>query len=203
MRTAHKLFVTTVLLAVGAAAQAPDHALATVYLEGQKVPFLPGAGDAAHKVIRLGSWTLAPKATEAKPLDKRMNLYLVFPGAQYASEGSAFDHNALVNLPPKNEDAEREWDVFYCFVLDPHLHDDIINERDLLLLAQQRWVPGDLFEFDDLPAADALRELNKAQTVPSLTPWRHKNDGSLPRVIILSAGFAVRGALGATAAPPK
>ena len=192
--------VVTLLVSIGAAAQAPEHALTSVYLEGKPVPFVPGAADKAHKLERLGPWTLGPRPTESKPLDKRLNLYLVFPGKQYTSEASEYDHNVLVNAPPKREGAEIEWDVFYCFVLDPHLRDDLVNERDVLLLAAQRWTPGDLFEFDDMPSTAGLRELKKADAFADLAKWRRK-DGTLPRVVILPAGFAVRGALTIPAEP--
>ena len=203
MNRSQKILIGMLLAFAGAAAQAPEHALTGVYLNGKAVPFGPGAADKAHKLERLGPWTLGPRPVESKPLDKRLNLYLVFPGKQYTSEASEFDHNVLVNAPPKKEDAEIEWDVFYCFVLDPRLRDDLINERDVIVLASQRWTPGDLFEFDDMPSAAALRELKKADEFADLAKWRNKKDHTLPRVIIVPAGFAVRGALALPPEPAK
>ncbi len=206
VRAAQKILVagTIVLAGLGALAQAPESALTSVYLYGEKVTFVPGTPDKAHKLERVGPWTLGPRPAESKPLDKRLNLYLIFPGQQYVSDASEFDHNALVNSAPKKPDAEFEWDVFYCFVLDPHLRDDITTERDLIVLAQQRWLPGDLFAFDDMPSAGALRELKKADDVTDLAQWHKKKMGeTLPRVIIVPAGFAVRGALALPPEPPK
>ena len=94
--------------------------------------------------------------------------------------------------------------MLFRSVLDPHVRDDITTERELLVLAQQRWLPGDLFEFDDVPAADALRELSQADHVTDLWQWhRKKKDDTLPRVVIMPAGFAVRGALALPPEPPK
>jgi hypothetical protein len=193
------------LAGLSAQAQAPDTALTSVYLHGQNVPFVPGTPDKAHKLEHVGPWALGAQAADPKPHDKRLNLYLIFPGKQYVSDAaSEFDHNAIVNAPPKKPDAEIEWDVFYCFVLDPHLRDDITTERDLIVLAQQRWLPGDLLEFSDVPSAGALRELKKADDVTDLAQWhRKKNDDMLPRVVIVPAGFAVRGALALPPEPAK
>jgi hypothetical protein len=146
----------------------------------------------------VGPWQFGARVSDRKPRDARLNLYLVSPGTQHQAEGHEdFDHNDVINaLPP--EGAVVEWDVYWAIVLDPGLREDIRSERELIVEAQEGFTPGDLMEFRDLPGQAFLREFLKMDSLDDLAPYR-LNDGRLPRVIIVPAGFAVR----ASAAPPE
>jgi hypothetical protein len=87
-----------------------------------------------------------------------------------------------------------EFDVYYALLLDPRLRIDVKSERELLLATQEDFVPGDLFEFDDLPSADFLRSVMQIGAVSDLRRFRKRN-GALPRVAIVPAGFALRAAV--------
>lgn len=128
---------------------------------------------------------------EEKPLDKRLNLYVVIPGKQYHSPTAPeYDHNLVVNA--LTHDQLREWDIFWCFVLDPRLEDDFRSEHDLLVAAHESFTPSDLFDVEDIPGHEVLREKADVQSLADLGRYRRK-DGSLPRVVILPAHLALRG----------
>jgi len=166
---------------------AESRALSAVYLDGEAarldIPESP-------KPATIGPWRLGTRVSDTKPRDKRLNLYIVAPGTQYHLESADdFDHNAIINALPE-PGKSREYDVYWALVLDPHLHTDFRNERDLLIAAQASFTPNDLFEFDDIPADTFLRTLLKLDSLDDLGRYRHKN-GTLPRVIIVPAGFAI------------
>lgn len=124
-----------------------------------------------------------------KPLDKRLNLYVVMPGQQYRSDvNPEYDHNLVVNR--LTHEKTREWDIFWCIALDPELGDDFRNEHDLLVAAQQSFKPADLFDIEDIPAHEVLRGKAGIQSLVDLGRFRHK-DGSFPRLLILPAKLAV------------
>lgn len=167
--------------------------LSAVYLEGEvvrvEVPESP-------KPATVGPWRLGGRVLDPKPRDKRLNLYIVAPGSQYHLESAdEFDHNAIINALPE-PGKSREYDVYWALVLDPRLHADFRNERDLIIAAQASFLPGDLFEFDDIPAEAFLRNFLRMDALEDLRPHRNRN-GTLPRVIIVPAGFAIT-----AAAPP-
>lgn len=171
-----------------AAAPAPDsRTLEAVYLDGEAARLVLAD---APKPVTVGPWRLGPRITDTKPRDKRLNLYLVAPGTQYHLDGSEdYDHNAIINALPA-PGKSREYDVYWALVLDPRLKTDFRNERDLLLAAQVTFVPGDLFEFDDIPADYLMRTYLKVASLEDLAKFR-KRDGTLPGVIIVPAGFAI------------
>lgn len=174
---------------VGLAAQTPpEPRLLTAYYESTSVQFVPGAA-ATRQDAALGPWIFGKRLYQDKPLDKRLNLYVVLPGRQYHSTGNPeYDHNLVVNR--LTQDKPREWDIFWCVVLDPQLGDDLRSERELLVAAQQTFHPPDLFDVEDIPAHEVLREKTGIQTLAELGRYRRK-DGSLPRLLILPAKLAV------------
>lgn len=114
------------------------------------------------------------------------------PGSQYTSAGNPeYDHNLVVNT--LTHEKPREWDIFWCIVLDPRLGDDLRSEHDLLVAAQQSFKPADLFDVEDIPAHDVLREKAGIESFADLMRYRRK-DGSLPRLLILPAKLAVSAA---------
>lgn len=161
----------------------------SAYYNNNSVQFEPES-PITGRTASLGLWILGKRLPEDKPLDKRLNLYVVIPGKQYASlTAPEYDHNLVVNA--LTHDQAREWDVFWCFVLDPRLEDDFRNEHDLLVAAQQSFRPADLFDVEDIPGHEVLREKAKIQSLADLSHYRRK-DGSLPRLVILPAHLAVR-----------
>jgi hypothetical protein len=178
----------------------PDQPLNVVLFEGEPVgiDFAPPQGK--ERAYALGPWRFGAKLRKPaagkpdKPHDRRLNLYIVVPGTQNQSAASEFDHNLIINGKPTDPDAEAEFDVYWAIVLDPKLRMDLRQERDLLIAAQEVFVPGDLFEFDDLAGAAFLRAILKKESLADLRVYR-KAPGSLPRVIIVPAGFAMRATL--------
>lgn len=155
----------------------------------------------APKPVTIGPWRLGERvSTDPKPKDKRLNLYIVAPGRQHHAEGfEQYDNNVIINALPVAR-ARPEFDVYWAIVLDPQLRTDFRHEKDLIIAAQSRFVPGDLYEFQDAPGDGFLREFLKIDSLEGLRKFRNR-DGSLPRVVIVPAGFAVRA--GATLpAPP-
>ena len=160
----------------------------SVYYEGGTVEFSPDPATGHHSAT-LGPWTFGARLRENKPLDKRLNLYVVIPGKQYHSTvNPEYDHNLVINA--LTHDKTREWDIFWCFVVDPRLTDDFRSEHDLLLAAQQTFIPADLFDAEDIPGHEVLREKSDIETLTDFLRYRRK-DGSLPRLLILPAHLAV------------
>jgi hypothetical protein len=172
------------------------------YLEGQLVSIAFHQPETKReRAFAIGPWRFGAKVTAPakgapdKPHDKRLNLYIVAPGSQNAmAANDSFDHTVLINAKPQADGAEMEFDVYYALVLDPRLRIDVKSERELLLATQEDFVPGDLFEFDDLPSADFLRSVMQIGAVSDLRRFRKRN-GALPRVAIVPAGFALRAAV--------
>jgi hypothetical protein len=183
-----------------AQAAAPEQPVTAVLLEGELVPirFTPQGKDRAYALgpWRFGTKVKLPVAGKAdKPLDHRLNLYVVAPGTQNQSFADELDHNVIVNGKPLADHAEAEFDVYWAVVLDPKLKKDLRHERDLLIAAQEEFIPGDLFAFDDLAGAAFLRSVLKMDELRDLRRQR-KRSGALPRVIIVPAGFALRASVG-------
>jgi len=164
----------------------------SAYYEGERVPFKVAEPGNRGAQLRVGPWLLGVRAADSKPRDRRRNLYVVFPGNQHRAPGwPDYDHNVVLSdLPATDEPVE--WDVYWAVVLDPTLHDDFRSERELVLAAQSSFVAPDLLEFNDLPAEGFLRAQMKVRSLGDLARFRRK-DGTLPRLLITPAGYAVRG----------
>jgi hypothetical protein len=160
------------------------------YHDGEKVLFSP-EHTGTNRLASFGPWNLGERLSEGKPLDNRLNLYVVVPGGQYHSAARPeYDHNRIVNKYTV-EGKVREWDIFYCFVIDPSLSNDFRSETDLLLAAHQTFVPADLFDISDVPANAILAEKLGITNMADLRHYR-RNGRALPRVIIVPARLAVR-----------
>jgi hypothetical protein len=156
--------------------------------EVQVQPFLEkGAGTFSY-----GPWMLGSIVPGDKASDHRFNVYIIAPGIQHQAPAPAdeFNNAVLINAAEDSGDKVPEWDVFWVVVLDPELNQDIRNERELLLLGQADFVPNDLYQPDDAPGHNLLRQLG-ILSINDLARFR-RDDGALPRVILLSAGTAVR-----------
>ncbi|HEY6970258.1 MAG TPA: hypothetical protein VJA94_13710 [Candidatus Angelobacter sp.] len=159
-----------------------------VYYEGATVQFAPEMAT-GHRAANLGPWIFGARLRDEKPLDKRLNLYVVVPGSQYRSAvNPEYDHNLIINA--LTHDKAREWDIFWCFVVDPEMKDDFRSEHDLLLAAQQTFTPADLFDAEDIPGHEVLKEKSDIEALGDLVRYRRK-DGTLPRLLILPAHLAV------------
>ena len=168
-----------------------------IYLNGEPVALamVPAAGK--EKSATFGPWKLGLKVVESKPHDNRLNLYIVVPGDDFQSDNEAFslyDHNRVINMVPK-EHGPAEFDVYWAVALEPHLNRDFHSETELLAAAQRHFVPGDLFDVKDAPGAAFLKEMLHIDTVDGLKPYRRQKDGALPTIVIIPAGFAVRGSV--------
>ena len=168
----------------------------SAYHDGAEVVFTPQS-EGMGPIASFGPWTLGRTLREEKPLDKRLNLYVVVPGRQYRSPAhSPYDHTLIVNT--LTEDKPREWDIYWCFVLDPAFQGDLRSEHDLLVAAQQSFRPADLFDLEDVFGQEAMAEKIGVRTLSDLKRYRHP-DRSLPRVLIVPARLALR----AIAAPAE
>jgi hypothetical protein len=163
--------------------------------DGAEIVFAPESGETT-RLATFGPWTLGQPLREEKPLDKRLNLYILIPGRQYRSPTRPeYDHTLLVNT--LTEDRAREWDIYWCFVLDSSVAPDIRSEHDLLVAAQESFRPRDLFDVEDIPGHEVMAEKLNVKDLSDLRKYRHK-DRTLPRVLIVPARVALR----ATAANP-
>jgi hypothetical protein len=164
----------------------------SAYYRGEAVRFKVVEASNHKAQLRVGPWLLGVRAADSKPRDRRRNLYLVFPGRQHHAAGwPDYDHNCVLSDLPATEEPV-EWDVYWAVVLDPTLHEDFRSERELVLAAQSNFFSPDLLEFNDLPAEGFLRAQMKVRSLGDLARFRRK-DGTLPRLLITSAGYAVRG----------
>jgi len=164
----------------------------SAYYEGEAVPFRVAEPGTRRSQLRVGPWLLGVRAEDSKPRDRRRNLYVVFPGSQHRAPGwPDYDHNCVLSDLPATEEPV-EWDVYWAVVLDPTLHDDFRSEQELVLAAQSGFFPPDLLEFDDLPAEGFLRAQMQVRSLGDLVRFRRK-DGTLPRLLITPAGYAIRG----------
>jgi len=161
----------------------------SVYHDGADILFVPEATSSRH-VATFGPWTLGSPLSEDKPQDQRLNLYVVLPGIQYRSSSyPEYDHNMVVNK--LTVDKAHDWDVYWCFVLDPSLDADLRSERELLAAAQEDFHPPDLFDVEDVPAHEFLTERLHIRTLEEMRQYRRKG-GSFPRLLIVPAHIALR-----------
>jgi hypothetical protein len=162
----------------------------SVYHDGDDLIFTPEPAG-THRMASIGPWNLGPRLGDDKPADKRLNLYFVAPGLQYRAAGkSEYDHNLVINKYTV-DGKPRDWDIFWCFILDPTLRPDLRSERELLLGKHQRFRPPTLFEFKDIPSHALMAERLSIKSMADLHRFR-RADGSLPRLLILPARLAVR-----------
>ncbi len=163
----------------------------SVYHDGADLIFTPETAG-TRKLAAVGPWNLGERVGSDKPLDdKRLNLYFVSPGVQYRWQGKAeYDHNLVINKYTV-DGKPRDWDVFWCFILDPSLRPDLRSERELLTAKHQTFRPAAQFEFKDVPAHALMAERLSVKSMADLKRFRLK-DGSLPRLLILPARLAVR-----------
>jgi hypothetical protein len=192
--------LTTAMLlwaALGSSGSPPDPAKPlSAFHDGAEVLFTPQS-EGTGPMASFGPWTLGQPLREEKPLDKRLNLYVVVPGKQYRTPArAAYDHSLIVNT--LTEDKPREWDIYWCFVLDPAFQGDLRSEHDLLVAAQQSFRPADLFDLEDIFGHEAMADKIGARSLTDLKRYRHP-DGLLPRVLMVPARQALR----ATAAPAE
>jgi hypothetical protein len=158
------------------------------YYDGAGVVLTP-APSASRTVASLGPWVFGSRLSEDKPLDKRLNLYVVIPGKQHQQAGGAdYDHNLVVNALTAGK--VREWDIYWCFRIDPSLNDDLRGEHDLIVAAQQFFKPADLFDMEDIPGRAALGEKAGMRSLADFKHLRRK-DGALPRLLIIPARLAI------------
>jgi len=178
----------------------PAPQTSTAYLRNQLVTFTLASLQKGQQPFSIGPWQFGARVSDRKPRDHRLNLYLVAPGTQHHAEGyEEFDHNDVINaLPP--EGVVAEWDVYWAIVLDPALREELRDEQELIVEAQKAFVPGDLFEFQDIPGEGFLRAFLAIDSLDGLGSYRLK-DGRLPRVIIVPAGFAIRASAGERTGP--
>jgi hypothetical protein len=162
----------------------------SVYHNGADILFAPEAAG-SRRLASFGPWNLGERlGDDNQPLDGRLNLYVVVPGSQYRSARPEYDHNRVVNKYMVDGKV-RDWDIFWCFVLDPSLRDDLRSERELLMAKHETFRPADLFDIRDTPAHALMAERLGIKKMNDLKRFRRK-DGSLPRLLILPARLAVR-----------
>jgi hypothetical protein len=191
-------WIWAVLIFVTALAAASDrrplrtgHPIKNAFYANQELQVEPVAEPSARS-FNYGPWVIGSLVPDDKASDRRFNLYIIVPGAQHQSPapGDEFNHSVLINSNDPPGDRPTEWDVFWVVVLDPSLNREIKEERELLLLGQSYFLPGDLYDVEDAPGRDLLRQLSMP-SLDDLARFR-RSDGALPRVVLLSAGAAVR-----------
>ncbi len=192
------ILVSALVATLFAAEPAPSPQVSRAYLEGQLVAIQFAQPQSKREpLFTLGPWRFGAKVSGPskgapdKPHDRRLNLYIVSPGSQNdIAASNDFDHTVIINAKP-TEEAETEFDVYYAVVLDPQLKIDAKSEQELILATQEEFLPGDLFEFDDIPSSDFLASVMQIESLGDLRRFRKRN-GSMPRVAIVPAGFALR-----------
>ncbi|HEX9255759.1 MAG TPA: hypothetical protein VF938_09440 [Candidatus Angelobacter sp.] len=195
---------TIAILAAGLGAAASMREVVkpfSVYHDGDDLIFTPEMSG-KHRLASVGPWNLGERVAQDKPIDKRLNLYVVVPGTQYRAPGkSDYDHNLIVNKYTV-DGKPRDWDIFWCFILDPTLRPDLRSERELLLGKHQTFRPATLFEFKDIPSHALMAERLSIKSMADLRRYR-RADGLLPRLLIVPARLAVRATAAVRGAVPK
>jgi hypothetical protein len=169
------------------------------YFRGKLVRFTPAAAKRGRALV-VGNALLGPIQADHRQNDHRPNVYIVCPGTQFRSgSGDAVAFNLVLNTLPLKEDAV-QWDVYWAITLDPALRTNFINERDLLLATQNTFVPGELFDFDEVPGRAVLREYLHVVSLAGLGRFRRRG-GTLPQVLILPSHFVIRASAGDSDSP--
>lgn len=169
-----------------------------VFFDGRVVDltFVPG-----KRQFHIGPWQIPAKVERDKPRDPRPNLYVFAPGTQYtADQAPQYDHNEIISTLPVKA-APRDWDVYWAIVLDPAFKDDIKSEQQLVLATQEEFQPDAGMLFGDIPGATFLRDFLKIDSIEGLEKYC-RQDGGLPRIIIVPAGMSIRAAASDPNAPP-
>ncbi len=170
-----------------------------VYYSGVELRFVPETPVRRTRVITVGPWTIGGRVGDGKPSDKRLNLYIVAPGKQYQLPGeSEFDHNLIISALPK-EDKQAEYDVWWALVLDPTLNADFQDEHELIIAAQGKFTPSHTFDVKQSPSFAFLQKYLKISDNTGLAEYFR--DGTLPRVLIVPAKFAVKAGVESVPAP--
>jgi hypothetical protein len=181
------------LVAAGLAFAAPSPTLVkpfTAYHDGDAIVFTPEI-TGTRRMATFGPWNLGERLSNGKPADGRLNLYVVVPGTQYNSARQPqYNHNRIVNKYTVDGKV-RDWDIYYCLIIDPKLANDFRSENDLLMAAHETFRPADQFDLSDVPSGEILRERLSMNSVNGLNKYRRKNR-SLPRLLIVPADLAVR-----------
>lgn len=174
-----------------AEAQQPE--MNRAFLDGREIQFTVAHTHIPGREFKFGPWNVGARAAgRTKPSDRSPNLYLVVPGGQFERTGTeAYNHNRILSSIPKGGGAS-EWDVYWALVLDPTLTIDFHSERELLVAAQEEFMPPADFTVDQIPAHVVLRDHLKIHSLAQLSKYRHP-DGTLPGVLIVPAGVSVRG----------
>jgi hypothetical protein len=168
-----------------------DQKATSAFVDEKTVEFTPETSYLGRK-LRVGNVLLGQLLPGSKPSDSRLNLYVVMPGDEYHPAPGAAGFNLVLNDLPRKEGAI-DWDVYWALVLDPQAQTNLTSERALILAAQGSFTPDASTTFEDLPAAQSLREHLHVNSFADLDRYR-RPDGNLPRVVIVPAGFAVRAA---------
>lgn len=141
-------------------------------------------------MARVGPWILGERLQDGKPMDKHLNLYLVLPGTQYRSpEHPEYDHTRIINKYTVDGEV-RDWDIYYCFIIDPKLAGNFRRENDLLVAAHETFRPASL-SFSDVPSREIMREKLGIKSMADLRKY-HRKGHTLPRLLIVPAHLAVR-----------
>jgi hypothetical protein len=185
------IFVTVLAFAADRKPARSVRPIRNAFYADQELQVAPVVESGARN-FNYGPWTIGSLVPDDKASDRRFNLYIIVPGAQHQlpPPGDEFNHSVLINSDDAPGDRPTEWDVFWVAVLDPSLNGEIKEERELLLLGQSYFLPGDLYDVEDAPGHDLLRQLSLT-SLGDLAKFR-RSDGALPRVVLLSAGAAVR-----------
>lgn len=174
--------------AKAAAKSLPKVHLEDAYFGGDLLKVHSGPYNPGERTLVVGPWNMGPRVSP-KPNDKRPNLYLVIPGTLHQVHGEPwYNHTEILSFNP---DEPREFDVYWAVVLDPSLTAEFTGERELLLAAQETFSPAQGMTFEQIPSAKFLESMLKISSFEKLDKYR-RADGNLPRVAIITAGFAVR-----------
>jgi hypothetical protein len=163
------------------------------FYDGREIDFTPSHTRLPGREFKFGPWNVGARANgHPKPSDHSPNLYLVVPGTQFERSGNeAFNHNRIVSTIPKGGGAW-DWDVYWALVIDPTLTIDFHRERELLVAAQEEFMPPSDFTLEKAPAQEVLRDVLKIKTMAQLQKYR-RPDGTLPGILIVPANFTVHG----------
>lgn len=141
-------------------------------------------------MARMGPWILGERLQDGKPIDKHLNLYLLLPGTQYRSpEYPEYDHTRIVNKYTVDGEV-RDWDIYYCLVIDPKLTENFHRESQLLVAAHETFRPSGI-RFSDIPSSEIMRKKLGVKSMSDLRKY-HRKGHTLPRLLIIPAHLAVR-----------
>ena len=141
-------------------------------------------------MARVGPWILGERLPDGKPMDKHLNLYLVLPGTQYRSaKYPQYDHTRIINKYTVDGEV-RDWDIYYCLIIDPKLSGRFSRESELLVAAHQTFRPGGI-RLSDIPSSEIMRKKMGVKSMADLRRYQRKGH-RLPRLLIIPAHVAVR-----------